>query len=51
MTHWNLRDWTKKHGRIPTGEGWLYAAGVLDRCSRRVPGLAMAARLDTALSG
>ena len=34
---------------IPTAEGWLYVAGVLDRWSRRVLGLAMAARLDTAL--
>ena len=34
---------------LPTAEGWLYVAGVLDRCSRRVLGLAMAARLDTAL--
>ena len=34
---------------IPTAEGWLYVAGMLDRCSRRVLGLAMAARLDTAL--
>jgi transposase InsO family protein len=34
---------------IATAEGWLYVAGVLDRCSRRVLGLAMATRLDTAL--
>ena len=34
---------------IPTREGWLYVAGVLDRCSRRVLGLAMSVRLDTAL--
>jgi transposase InsO family protein len=34
---------------IPTAEGWLYVAGVLDRYSRRVLGLAMAARLDTSL--
>jgi len=34
---------------IATAEGWLYLAAVLDRCSRRVLGLAMATRLDTAL--
>ena len=41
--------WVTDMTYIPTGEGWLYVAGVLDRCSRRVLGLAMAARLDTAL--
>lgn len=34
---------------IPTREGWLYVAGVLDRCSRRVVGLAMGPRLDASL--
>lgn len=41
--------WVADITYIPTAEGWLYVAGVLDRCSRRVLGLAMAARLDTAL--
>jgi transposase InsO family protein len=34
---------------IPTREGWLYVAGVLDRCSRRMVGLAMGPRLDASL--
>jgi putative transposase len=41
--------WVADITYIATAEGWLYVAGVLDRCSRRVLGLAMAARLDTAL--
>ena len=41
--------WVADITYIPTAEGWLYVAGVLDRCRRRVLGLAMAARLDTAL--
>jgi transposase InsO family protein len=42
--------WVADITYIATAEGWLYVAGVLDRCSRRVLGLAMAARLDTALA-
>ena len=34
---------------VPTAEGWLYVAGVLDRHSRRVLGLAFGARLDASL--
>jgi transposase InsO family protein len=41
--------WVADITYIPTGEGWLYVAGVLDRCSRRILGLAMSARLDTCL--
>lgn len=41
--------WVADITYIPTAEGWLYVAGVLDRCSRRVLGLAMSARLDTPL--
>lgn len=41
--------WVADITYVATGEGWLYVAGVLDRCSRRVLGLALAARLDTAL--
>jgi putative transposase len=41
--------WVSDITYIPTAEGWLYVAGVLDRCSRRVLGLAMGPRLDAAL--
>jgi putative transposase len=41
--------WVVDMTYVPTAEGWLYVAGVLDRCSRRVLGLAMAARPDTSL--
>jgi transposase InsO family protein len=34
---------------VSTAEGWLYVAGVLDRHSRRVLGLAFGARMDSAL--
>ena len=34
---------------ISTGEGWLYLAGVMDLCSRRVVGWAMSSRLTTDL--
>lgn len=34
---------------VPTGEGWLYLAGVLDACSRALIGWAMGASLDTAV--
>jgi putative transposase len=35
---------------VPTGEGWLYVAGVLYRHSRRVLGLGFGARLDCGLA-
>ena len=41
--------WVSDMTYVPTREGWLYVAGVLDRCSRRLLGLAMAARLDATL--
>jgi transposase InsO family protein len=41
--------WVADMTYVATAEGWLYVAGVLDRCSRRVLGLAMAARLETSL--
>ena len=34
---------------VPTAEGWLYVAGVLDRCSRRCVGWAMSDTLATSL--
>jgi transposase InsO family protein len=42
--------WVSDITYIPTKEGWLYVAGVLDRCSRRILGLAMGARLDATLA-
>jgi transposase InsO family protein len=35
---------------IPTGEGWLYPAVVLDLLSRRIVGWAMGATIDSALA-
>ena len=34
---------------IPTGEGWLYLAGVIDLCSRRIAGWSMADHMKTDL--
>jgi transposase InsO family protein len=34
---------------IPTDEGWLYLAGVIDLCSRRVVGWSMADHMRTEL--
>jgi putative transposase len=41
--------WVTDITYVPTDEGWLYVAGVLDRGSRRVVGLAMADHLRTEL--
>lgn len=41
--------WVTDITYVPTGEGWLYVAGVMDRWSRRVVGLAMADHLRTEL--
>ena len=41
--------WVTDITYVPTQEGWLYVAGVLDLCSRRVIGLAMAGHLRTEL--
>jgi len=35
---------------VPTQEGWLYVAGVMDQGSRRILGLGMGARVDTPLA-
>jgi putative transposase len=35
------RKWVADITYIPTGEGWLYLAGVLDLCSRRIVGWSM----------
>jgi transposase InsO family protein len=41
--------WVADITYVPTDEGWLYLAGVLDLCSRRVVGLAAAGHLETSL--
>jgi transposase InsO family protein len=41
--------WLSDLTYVATDEGWLYVAGVLDRCSRRLVGWAMGATLDTAV--
>ena len=34
---------------IPTGEGWLYLAGIKDLCSKEIVGFNLSPRMDTAL--
>jgi transposase InsO family protein len=41
--------WVSDMTYVRTHEGWLYVAGVLDQCSRRLLGLAMSPRLDATL--
>jgi transposase InsO family protein len=41
--------WVSDLTYIPTAEGWLYVAGVLDRCTRRLVGWAMGPNLETSL--
>jgi len=41
--------WVSDITYVPTGEGWLYVAGLVDAYSRRVVGWAMSDRLDTQL--
>lgn len=36
------RKWAADITYIPTGEGWLYLAGVIDLCTRRIVGWSMA---------
>jgi transposase InsO family protein len=36
------RKWAADITYVPTGEGWLYVAGVIDLCTRRLVGWAMA---------
>jgi putative transposase len=44
----NLK-WAVDITYIPTGEGWLYLAGVMDLCSRRIVGWSMADHMRTEL--
>jgi transposase InsO family protein len=41
--------WVADITYLPTAEGWLYLAVVLDACSRKVVGWALAASLETSL--
>jgi putative transposase len=41
--------WVSDMTYVRTHEGWLYVAGVLDQCSRRLLGLALSPRLDASL--
>ena len=43
------RKWAADITYVPTGEGWLYLAGVIDLCSRKVVGWSMAEHLRTDL--
>ena len=43
------RKWAADITYVPTGEGWLYLAGVIDLCSRRVVGWSMADHMRTGL--
>lgn len=44
------RTWFADISYIPTGEGWLYLAAVLDGCSRKVVGWAMAEHVRAELA-
>lgn len=45
------RKWVVDITYVPTGEGWLYVAGVLDLCSRKLVGWAMADHMRAELAG
>jgi putative transposase len=45
------QKWVADITYIPTGEGWLYLAGVMDLCSRRIIGWSMADHMKTELVG
>jgi putative transposase len=49
IAHRPDRLWVADITAVPTGEGWLYLAAVLDACSRRVVGWSMAELQRTAL--
>jgi putative transposase len=44
------RKWAADITYVPTGEGWLYLAAVLDLCSRKVVGWSMAEHMRTDLA-
>jgi transposase InsO family protein len=43
------RKWAADITYVPTAQGWLYVAGVLDLCTRRLVGWAMADHMETSL--
>jgi transposase InsO family protein len=43
------RAWAADITYVPTDQGWLYLAGVIDLCSRRIVGWAMADHRETGL--
>ncbi len=43
------RVWVSDITYVPTGEGWLYLAAVLDLCSRKIVGWSMAEHLEARL--
>src|SRR5699024_9472973 len=45
------QKWAVDITYIPTHEGWLYLAGVMDVCSRRIVGWSMADHMRSKLAG
>ena len=43
------RKWAADITYVPTGEGWLYMAAVIDLCSRKIVGWSMAAHMEAEL--
>jgi transposase InsO family protein len=43
------QKWLTDITYIPTDEGWLYLAGVMDLCSRKIVGWSMAEHMETSL--
>jgi transposase InsO family protein len=43
------QKWVTDITYIPTDEGWLYLAGVMDLCSRKIVGWSMAEHMETSL--
>ena len=44
------RKWLVDITYVPTDQGWLYLAGVLDCCSRKIVGWSMAEHMETTLA-
>ena len=43
------QGWVSDITYIPTGEGWLYLAGIKDLCSKQIVGFSMSATMDKSL--